>query len=152
MRLYLDTSALVKLHVDEEGSDLVREAVGQAELTSTARIAYVEARAAFVRRRHTRELAPVDFRRVVRDLDADWSRYLRIDVTEPLIRLAAQLAERHGLRAYDAIHLASACMVRDRLAASVIFACWDSSLEAAAHREGLVSLRDRAAGPSSPGP
>ncbi len=140
MRLYLDTSALVKLHVEEEGSALVREAVARAEVIATSRVAYVEARAAFARRRHTRELNAQDYRRIVRDLDGDWDHYLRIDVTEPLIRTAARLAERHHLRAYDAIHLASVCVVRDRLADPVVFACWDSDLEAAAHREGLPSL------------
>ena len=142
MRLYLDTSALVKLHVDEEGSALVREAVTRAEVISTSRVAYVEARAAFARRRHTRELDPRDYRRIVRDLDGDWDHYLRIDVTEPLIRAAARLAERHRLRAYDAIHLASVCVLRDQLADPVVFACWDPHLDAAARHEGLESLRD----------
>jgi len=144
VRLYRDTSALVKLHVEEEGSVLVREAVAQAEPISTSRIAYVEARAAFARRRHTRELDSQDYRRIVRDLDGDWDHYLRIDVTEPLIRTAARLAERHYLRAYDAIHLASVCVVRDRLGAPVVFACWDSDLDTAGAKEGLISLRARA--------
>lgn len=143
MRLYLDTSALVKLHVDEEGSVLVREAVVQAELASTSTIAYVEARAAFARRRHTGGLLSQDYRRIVRDLDSDWGNYLRIEVTEPLIREAAELAERHRLRAYDAIHLASAADLRDRLADQVIFASWDADLEAAARREGLALLAAR---------
>ncbi len=145
MRLYLDTSALVKLHVEEKGSVLVREAVAQAEPISTSRVAYVEARAAFARRRHTRELDAQDYRRIVQDLDGDWDHYFRIDVTEPLIRTAARLAERHNLRAYDAIHLASVCVVRDRLGPPVVFACWDSDLDAAAAKEGLISLRTRTA-------
>jgi antitoxin (DNA-binding transcriptional repressor) of toxin-antitoxin stability system len=48
--LYLDTSALVKLYVDEEGALAVRHAVDQAELVATSAIAYAEARAAFARR------------------------------------------------------------------------------------------------------
>ena len=145
MRLYLDTSALVKLHVDEEGSALIRKAVHRARLISTSRIAYVEARAAFARRRHVRELASHDYRRIVRDLDGDWGRYLRVDVTEPLVRAAARLADRHRLRAYDAVHLASARVVRERLAEPVFFASWDTALEAAARQEGfepLTALRD----------
>jgi uncharacterized protein with PIN domain len=57
MRLYLDTSALVKLYVDEEGSPFVRSAVERAGVVSTSAITYVEARAAFVRRRHERGLS-----------------------------------------------------------------------------------------------
>jgi len=51
LRLYLDTSALVKLYVAEEGSALVRETVQRVETVAASGIAYVEARAAFSRRR-----------------------------------------------------------------------------------------------------
>lgn len=140
MRLYLDTSALVKIHVEEEGSPLIRDAVVSARLISTSAIAYVEARAAFARRRQTGELPPQDYRRIVKDLDSDWGNYLRIEVTEPLIREAARLAERHRLRAYDAIHLASAADLRSRLVEPVVFATWDVDLERSARREGLSPL------------
>jgi predicted nucleic acid-binding protein len=143
MRLYLDTSALVKLYVDEEGSPLVRSAVERAEIVSTSAITYVEARAALVRRRHERALKTGDYRRIIRDLDADWDRYLVVEITDSLIRGAAHLAEAHRLRAYDAVHLASATVLRGRLAEPVVFACWDLRLERAAKREGLVRLRSR---------
>jgi hypothetical protein len=40
-------------------------------------------------------------------LDADWPRLLSLEVTEPLARQAGDLAERHRLRGFDALHLAS---------------------------------------------
>lgn len=141
MRLYLDTSALVKLYVDEEGSPLVRSAVDQAGLIATSAIAYVEARAAFVRRRHEGGLSGRDYRRVIRDFDADWTRYLVVEITELLIREAARLVEAHRLRAYDAVHLASAVAIHSRLAEPVVFFSWDVGLEKAAKREGLDPLR-----------
>ncbi|MEK7367806.1 MAG: type II toxin-antitoxin system VapC family toxin, partial [candidate division NC10 bacterium] len=126
MKLYLDTSALVKLYVEEEGAPVVRNAVAQAELVATAAIAYVEARAAFVRRRHEGGLSTAEYRRIIRDVDSDWARYLVVEVTDSLIRDAARLAEAHRLRAYDAIHLASAAAVHDRLAEPIMFASWDA--------------------------
>lgn len=141
MRLYLDTSALVKLYVDEEGSPLVRSAVDQARLIATSAIAYVEARAAFVRRRHEGGLSARDYRSIIRDLDADWARYLVVEITELLIREAARLAEAHRLKAYDAVHLASAAAIHGRLAEPILFASWDLGLEKAAKREGLDPLR-----------
>lgn len=143
MTLYLDTSALVKLYVDEEGSPIVRSGVDQAGLIATSAIAYVEARAAFVRRRHEGGLSGGDYRRIIRDLDADWTRYLVAAVTDPLIRESARLAEAHRLRAYDAVHLASAVFVHRRLAEPLVFASWDLGLEKAAKREGLEPLRSR---------
>lgn len=143
MRLYLDTSALVKLYVDEQGSPIVRSAVDQAGLITTSAIAYVEARAAFVRRRHQGGLSAGEYRRVIRDLDADWSRYLVVEVTDSLIREGARLAEAHRLRAYDAVHLASAGAVRGHLAEPVVFVSWDLGLEKAASAEGLEALPSR---------
>ena len=141
MTLYLDTSALVKLYVEEEGAPVVRNAVAQAELVATAAIAYVEARAAFVRRHHEGGLSTAEYRRVIRALDSDWACYLVVEVVGSLIRDAARLAEVHRLRAYDAIHLASAAAVHGRLAEPVTFASWDAGLEKVARREGLESLR-----------
>jgi predicted nucleic acid-binding protein len=143
VKLYLDTSALVKLYVEEEGAPVVRNAVAQAELVATAAIAYVEARAAFVRRHHEGGLSTAEYRRILRALDSDWARYLVVEIVDALIRNAARLAEAHRLRAYDAIHLASAAAVHHRLAEPVTFASWDAGLEKVARREGLKPLRTR---------
>jgi uncharacterized protein len=138
--LYLDTSALVKLYVDEEGASTVRSAVDQAELIATSAIAYVEARAAFARRYWERGLSASAHRSLVRDFERDWSRYLTVEVTPSVIHDAARLAESHRLRAYDAVHLAAARTVSRRVSRSCVFASWDSTLERAAAREGLEPL------------
>lgn len=143
MRLYLDTSALVKLYVNEEGSSVVRSTVEQAGVVATSILAYVEARAAFARRRREGGLSAGEQGRVVRNLDADWTRYLIVEVTESLIHESARLAEIYRLRAYDAVHLASAAAVHARLAEPIVFASWDLGLERVARREGLGSLRVR---------
>lgn len=140
MNLYLDTSVLVKLYVNEDGSDAARSAIGNASLVATSLVAYVEARAAFARRRREHVLPTVDYRRIVRSLDTDWPHYLRLELPEALIRNAARVAETHSLRAYDAVHLASALTLRERLAAPVTFGCWDSRLESEARRVGLNVL------------
>ena len=51
MMLYLDTSAVVKLYVEESMSSEVVVAVEEAEAVATSLIAYAEARAAFARAR-----------------------------------------------------------------------------------------------------
>lgn len=137
MKLYLDTSALVKLYVEEEGSDTVREAVAGAETVATSMIAYVEARAAFSRRRRERRLSRSGHDRTIREFEADWEHYVALEVTSGLIRRAAELAEAHALRAYDAVHLASARLLRERVREAILFAAWDSNLLSAAKREGL---------------
>ena len=143
LRLYLDTSALVKLYLEEDESRFVRDGVARAGLIVTSMIAYVEARAAFARRRYVGDLSPADYRRVVTGFDADWERWMRLQVTEALIHDAARLAEAHRLRAYDSIHLASAKTLRERVGEDVFFASWDRDLERAASREDFEILRVR---------
>ena len=141
MKLYLDTSALVKLYVAEEGSPVVRGALEKARLVATSMMAYVEARAAFTRRRYERGMSAAAYRKIVRDLDADWNHYLVVEVTDLLILESARLAEVHRLRAGDAIHLASAKTVHGGYDEALIFGCWDHRLEKAATQEGFPSLR-----------
>lgn len=74
-------------------------------------------------------------------LDEDWERYLRIEVNEALLRTAAGVAETYRLRAYDAIHLASARTLRDHRGEPIAFASWDRDLDAAASRDGFRLLR-----------
>lgn len=137
MRLYLDTSALVKLYVEEQGSGLVREIVQQSETVATSAIAYVEARAAFARRHRERHLSSGDYRRVIQEFNTDWGHYILLEVTDSLIRRAAECAESYALRAYDAIHVASSATLKERLSEQVLFASWDSNLLRAVRREGL---------------
>lgn len=77
------------------------------------------------------------------ELIEDWERYVKIGVSEALVKQAAQLAEKHRLRGYDAIHLASALLLADEIGGDVVFASWDDDLDVAAAREGLPLLRPR---------
>ena len=95
MILYLDTSALVKLYVEEAESTTIAAAVERAAAVATARITYVEARAALARYARAGGLAPGELRRVVRQFDEEWAQYSVVEVTDALVRRAGALAERH---------------------------------------------------------
>ena len=141
MTLYLDTSSLVKLYVAEPESESVRRLVEDADIVATAAIAYPEARAALARRRREGDLQARAFAAAKRALDNDWPRYLAVDVTAALCREAGALAERHGLRGYDSVHLA-ACLQVARAAgkAAVRFSCFDDRLTRAT-RSALRTLQ-----------
>jgi predicted nucleic acid-binding protein len=134
--LYLDSSALVKLYVEEPSSERVADWIVEAAQAATSRVAYVEARAAFARQHRERLLTRAGLSNLVAALDVQWPSYEIVDVSERLVRHAASLAERHGLRAYDAVHLGSALELR-RAGADVTFACFDVRLARAARRERL---------------
>ena len=133
MIVYLDTSSLAKLYITEAGSDAVQALVQQAAVVATSQLAYPELRAALARRRRERTLRPGDFVAVKEAFEADWPRYAVTDVTRGICREAGDLAERHRLRGYDSVHLASfADVVRSARGAEVRFSSFDATLNRAA--------------------
>lgn len=137
MIVYVDTSALVKLHVSELGSARVRVLGDEASVLMTSLVTYAEARAAFARIHRLGGLTLNALREVVAQFDHDWaSRWQIVGIDDPLVRRAGALAEHHGLRGYDAIQLATALEARPRYGIFV-FACFDDRLNRAAVREGL---------------
>jgi predicted nucleic acid-binding protein len=107
MIVYLDTSNLVKLYVDEAGADDVQRLVGEADAVATSVLAYAETRATFARRRRERLMTVAETKAAIRQLDADWSRFVVILLGDELARSAGRLADTHGVRGCDAVHLAS---------------------------------------------
>jgi uncharacterized protein len=105
--VYLDTSELVKLYVDESGSAEIQTLVDQADVVATSVIAYAETRATFARRRRERLMTTAEARAAIRQLDADWPRYMAIVCDGELARSAGRLADAHSIRGADAVHLAS---------------------------------------------
>ncbi len=139
MILYLDTSALVKIYVEETGSTSVRQKAHEAEGLATSRIAYAETRAALARKLRERGLSRTDYHSVVEDLNRDWEDYFIADVSDAVVKSAGTLAEKHALRGADAIHLASA-LTLVKQATRVVFSCFDGRLDRAARKEGLRTL------------
>lgn len=139
MTVYLDTSALVKLYVHEHGSAQVRRVVA-SERVATSCIAYAEARAALARLLRERMYGAPKHRALVRDLDRDFTAFLVVDASADLARRAGELAERHALRGFDSIHLASALEIGRILSAPPGFLAYDDRLAAAARDEGLAVL------------
>jgi uncharacterized protein len=133
---YLDTSALIKLIVDEQGTRQTREAVGEAAAVATSDISYVEARAALARMRAGGRIGAKAARTARRVLDEIWLDLLSVPPDDELLARAAELADEHSLRGYDSLQLAAATSLQG--AGDVTFACWDAELRAAAADVGLA--------------
>jgi len=137
MIVYLDTSSLVKLYVEEDGSSKVDALVRSSEVTATSLVAYAEARAAFDRRFRERAFTAKEHDRIKEFFNKDWSNYLILSATADIIKLAGDLAEKHALRGFDSIHLASALTLRRELSSPVLFSCFDDNLQKASEHEEL---------------
>ncbi|MCC7186445.1 MAG: type II toxin-antitoxin system VapC family toxin [Acidobacteria bacterium] len=137
MTLYLDSSVIVKLYIDEPGSDEVTTRVHAATRLVTSTIAFAEVRATFARRKREGLLSAQEFSTVCRRFDADWTSFFAMDADEVVVRTAGALSESHALRGGDAIHLASF----ERLLAGadddeLEFVCADDRLSDAARNLG----------------
>lgn len=136
MILYLDASSLVKLYVDEAGSVLVRDWCDEAQAVATCAVAYVEAMAAVARLRREGGLDDLAVRQVVKRLDDDWPAFVRPGID---VHAAGAIADRHPLRALDAIHVAAALALgRATGEGTVTFATFDARQGGAARAEGLA--------------
>ena len=140
MILYLDTSALVKLYIEEAGSQEVKAMAKRARIVSSSRVAYVEARAGIARKHREGELSKEEYAQLIKDLKQDWDNYFIVEVSESVAKLGGELTGKHPLRGFDAIHLASALLLRNRTRLEVSFSCFDERLKAAAEAEGLTVL------------
>lgn len=135
MIAYLDTSSLVKLYVEEEGSRLVRDLVERSEVVATSVVTYVETRAAFARQRREGGLTASGFGQAKSDFEQDWPRYLAVEVNEAVYRSAGDLAEKHHLRGFDGIHLSSYLSLFGDDARQIRFSSFDEALNRAARTE-----------------
>jgi predicted nucleic acid-binding protein len=133
---YFDTSALLKLLIEENGSDLAGALWDQADVVASNRLAYPEAQAAIAAARRSGRLTgrgPAQAKAGLEDL----VRQLRvIEVSERIARAAGDLAERVALRGHDAVHLASALAAAGD--ALLVFVTWDIDLARAARSTGLA--------------
>ena len=140
MFLYLDSSALVKCYIDEPHSEDVSRLIDETSAIMTSAISRVEVGSALARAARGNRLDAKGARGAQEQFAEDWSDLAKVAVTESLLARAERLAWKHGLRAYDAVQLATALTCQKttaRLDESVLFGCFDGELTAAANEEGL---------------
>lgn len=107
-------------------------------------LARVEVTAALWRKHRMGELDLDDTLLLIRAFAADYAgtpggspRFQTVEVTETVIEHAAELTGTHGLRAYDAVQLASALAIRAVDKRCSMLASFDHDLIRAAAAEGF---------------
>jgi len=136
--LYLDTSSLVKLYVEESYSGNVKEWVKEAEIVATCRVAYPETMSAMNRRFRTGDLSPKEYELLVKEFSGEWNHLAALDFDE---LEAGSLVKKYGLRGFDAIHLSAAKLLKTSHGnIHLSFSSFDEKLNTAASSEGLSVL------------
>src|SRR5688500_9291144 len=138
MILYLDSSAIVKQYVLEFGSPEIQSAAEESDVTGTAVVSCTEVIAALAKAIRAGTLSVQDATIAVRDFNRTWPDLVRTRITERLVKHAATLAWTHGLRGYDAVHLASAAAWQQALGYAVTIATFDQAMWSAATKIGLA--------------
>ena len=128
---YLDSSALVKRYVQERGTGWVSTltSVRSGHEIFVALVTGVEVVSAVARQARAGRFSPQDASAIIQAFQNHFSSQYRVVLTVPaMAQQARDLAQRHGLRGYYAIQLASAGhFFPDALLSDVCFwglHCW----------------------------
>jgi len=144
--LYMDTSALIKLFIDEDGSARVRglaEGRSAADILLVSRLGFTEASVSLARMVHLGRISAAELPHHLGSLEDYWDQSIQeVEINEDVLEDARQLAQRFPLSTYDAIHLASARearrMLRGLFEGEVQFLAFDMALLKAAQAVGFT--------------
>jgi predicted nucleic acid-binding protein len=140
--LYCDTSTLLKLYINEDQTDQVIQSVNEASAVLTHLIAYAELRASLAKAQRMGRITKNELQDLTRDVDEDWRTFHILTVGQGLVSSAGAMAEHHGLRGYDSVHLAAAEFAFRSMGEPEYFrfAVFDKQLGKAANRIGIKLL------------
>lgn len=132
--VYFDSSAFVKLLVEEDGSDLAAALWDGCDAAVSSRLAYPEVRATLAAAGRDHRLDPVSQRQAEAAWEDYWAATRAVELTNSVSVHAGRLAGQHALRGADAVHLASVMAVGS---ADIVFAVWDRRLRSGARTAGV---------------
>lgn len=132
MILFCDTSALVKLLIDEPGSEQIHQASQVADVVAACRITWAEALAAMARRQREDTVSAAAIEQARQRLKQLWPFFCIVEVSQDLVETAGRLADGFALRGYDSVQLAAATTLHSTTGQPLRFACFDRRLNQAA--------------------
>lgn len=133
--VYFDSSAFVKLVVEEDGSEFAAALWDGCDAAVSSRLAYPEVRAALAAA--GRRLTLDEQRQAERAWEEFWAATRAVELTEAITAQAGHLAGAYALRGADAVHLASVLAVD---AVNTLFAVWDQRLRSGAEQVGVQAI------------
>jgi predicted nucleic acid-binding protein len=147
MIYYCDSSAIVKIYLEESGSIFMRNLRRNATIGDILInvIAGPEVLSALNRRFRTGDLTAEILAEARKDFGRDFAEFFsRYPVSDAIIQFAMHLIEKYPLRGYDSVQLATAVHFQNALRMSngreVTFLGSDKVLNNAAKREGLTVI------------
>ena len=140
---YFDTSALVKLYIEERGTDVVIRLAGDLDNDRLAilDLTLLECRSAVRRREREQDISRDDAGRIIgRVEDHASGLYLVQPTTAEVFEEARRLLDARPLRTLDALQLAGCLSIRHSIPPPLTFVCADTRLCEVANLEGLATI------------
>lgn len=148
MILYLGSSSLIKLYIEEPYSNVIADMVKVAEIVATCRVAYTEVMSALDIRLRKGDLSKANYDKVLERFNEDWQNFAKVDFDD---YEAGKLIGKYGLTRFGALHLSAAKliynqsitseeMIENHSALVFFFSSVDKDLCKAATVEGLKVL------------
>ena len=138
--IFADTSAVTKNYLDEVGSGLVR----QIPMLCVSSLTHVECLSSFWKKHREKKISYEDVAMLTTMLNDDWkeksTKFTIHPITEETILLAGRFVQKYQLRAYDAVQLAQASIIKKLKNETAWFLSFDKKLNTAAQREGFIVI------------
>jgi predicted nucleic acid-binding protein len=137
---YLDASAWVKRYYVEPGSGWVRRLFQQSAVFASASLGLVEVASTLARKEKAGDIPRSRLDQALLDLRQDWQQFAKVHLTDEVLTDAFRVARANALRGSDAVHLASALLLKAGLAGTedeMILVTSDRELREAGQASGL---------------
>jgi uncharacterized protein len=134
MRLYFDTSALLKKYISENGSDTVDKLFNSATQIHVSILSHTESISAFKRLLIEKEITEKEYDLLRNEVKTDFLYFNVIDIYSEIIQFSIELIDKHQLKSLDSIQLGTAVYLKNEI--DYVVAC-DSKLIKSAKKEGF---------------
>lgn len=139
MIVYFDSSSIVKWFFDEPYRESARAIKEKATSALTSLISFSEVISAVNRAFREGRCLKSDMEEVRAEFLRVWPEFRWIKVDGTLIQQAGHLVFTHNLRGFNAVHLASALLIREEVnTIDFFFSSFDRDLNRAAQAEGFL--------------
>ena len=132
--VYFDSSALVKLVMSEEGSDLASDVWDGCDAAISSRLAFPEVCAALAAAERNKLITESEYLEAEAVWEMHWVAVRPVELSAEVADGAGKLARALSLRGADAVHLASALTIG---LDDLVVAVWDRQLHAASLLAGM---------------
>ena len=134
MRLFFDTSALIKKYVTEDGSEKVDALMNKAESIIVSVITAIEAHFTFKRLLIENAIDESDYQTLINEFEIDYPYYSHVVFDELISSNAKSLIDKYQLKTLDSIQLGTAVLLKDEID---YFVVCDSKLVKAGKKDRL---------------